>query len=49
MNYMETLKKRDLIFRKPTLNDVDELFRLKNNEKAAYLLGGIFRIILMKI
>lgn len=42
MNYMETLKKRDLIFRKPTLNDVDELFRLKNNEKAAYLLGGIF-------
>lgn len=33
----------NLHFRRPDLNDVDAICRLKNNEKAAYLLGGIYR------
>jgi len=32
----------NLILRKPTQTDVEELFVLKNNEKAAFLLGGVF-------
>lgn len=32
----------NLYLRKPTSNDVEELVVLKNNEKAAYLLGGTF-------
>ena len=31
----------NLLFRRPTLKDVDALCKLKNNEKAALLLGGI--------
>lgn len=31
----------NLFFRRPTMDDVDDICRLKNNEKAALLLGGI--------
>lgn len=34
------LKCKNLIFRKPTLDDVEELVVLKNNKKASRLLGG---------
>ena len=32
----------NLIFRRPKLEDADALFHLKNNENAAYLLGGVY-------
>ena len=35
------LKSDNLFFRRPTLDDVEAIKLLKNNEKAAYLLGGI--------
>lgn len=36
------IRTNNLYFRKPTQGDVDEILKLKNNEKAAYLLGGTF-------
>lgn len=35
-----TLKNKNLTFRRPSLDDVDELVVLKNNKKASKLLGG---------
>lgn len=37
------LKQNNLLFRRPTLDDAAVLFELKNNEKASFLLGGVFR------
>lgn len=37
------LKCDNLLFRRPTLDDVEEICVLKNNKKAAFLLGGIYR------
>lgn len=37
------LRVDNLYFRLPTLDDVEAICRLKNNEKAAYLLGGTYR------
>ncbi len=37
------LKYDNLFFRRPTMDDVDAIRDLKNNEKAALLLGGIHR------
>lgn len=37
------LKQNNLLFRRPTLDDAAVLCKLKNNEKASLLLGGIFR------
>lgn len=37
------LRKDNLYFRRPTIDDVEDICRLKNNEKAALLLGGIHR------
>lgn len=34
------LKCKNLLFRRPTLGDVDELVALKNNKRASRLLGG---------
>lgn len=37
------LKSGCLCFRRPSMDDAEALCKLKNNEKAAYLLGGIHR------
>lgn len=34
----------ELVLRKPTLQDVTGLLNIKNNEKAALLLGGVFHV-----
>jgi RimJ/RimL family protein N-acetyltransferase len=41
---MIQLRCNNLVFRRPTSNDIDELVALKNNEKAVYLLGGAFHL-----
>lgn len=37
------LRFNNLLFRRPTLGDALELCALKNNEKASFLLGGVFK------
>ena len=36
------LSVENLFLRRPNLDDVEAIYNLKNNERAAYLLGGVF-------
>ena len=36
------LRVENLFLRRPNLDDVEAIYNLKNNERAAYLLGGVF-------